>query len=141
LVDGDDSGFGFWANPEDVGMIGGIDAAATVAFVARIEGKAIGAAARGVLAIERFGQGAGHAFQFADGTAGEKVGVSEAIALQTALEQLGDSGLLWKIGEHVRSLVFSIYGRRSIKAANILGLCWEIKMTYSPYFSCADYVT
>ena len=81
-------------------MIGIVDSAATVAFVAAIDWQAARAALRRGLAIERFGKGSGHAFQFADGIPREKIAVRQSVALQAALKQLRDVGLFCKIGKH-----------------------------------------
>jgi hypothetical protein len=89
-------------------MIGIVDAAATVALVATIQGQSVGGALWGGLAIERFGQCPGHALQFADRIACEQIGMSQPISLQAALEQLGDPGLFCKIRKH--GLILSLHG-------------------------------
>ena len=77
-----------------------VDAAAIIAMIAGIERQAVGRAARRGEAIDRFGQRSRHGLQSLQRTAGEHVGVRQAVPLQAALEQLDDPGLLWKIGKH-----------------------------------------
>jgi hypothetical protein len=84
-------------------MVEMIDAAAIVAGVAGIQGKIVGGAPGRRQAIDRLGQGAGHVLQFLERVPRKKIGVGQAISFQAALEQLGDFGLFWKIGEHKKS--------------------------------------
>jgi hypothetical protein len=77
-----------------------LNAAAIVAMIAAIERQTAGGAARWGEAIDCFGQRSRHGLQVLQRTAGEHVGVRQAVPLQAALEQLDDPGLLWKIGEH-----------------------------------------
>ena len=77
-----------------------LDAAAIVTIIAAIQRQAAGRAARGGEAIDRFGQGSGHVLQTRQRTAGKEVGVPQPVPFQAALQQLDDSGLVWKIGKH-----------------------------------------
>ena len=83
LVHADLPGLHFRADPLHVRVIGMVNLAAGQAVVAGI---AAGAEA-GLLAVQRLGQGARHAFQLVEVVAGEEVGVRQPSALQTALKQ------------------------------------------------------
>ena len=73
LLDLDNARLGFRPDPMDIWMITVVDAAATEAGVAGINGHAVGRPP-GVLAVEGLGQSASQRFEFGGGMPGEEVG-------------------------------------------------------------------
>jgi hypothetical protein len=82
-----------------IGMAVPVNFPADGASAARIHGGTAGRAADGLETIQRLGQRTGEGLQFRKLMAGEQIGVTEASALETALEQVNGRLLFRKIRE------------------------------------------
>src|SRR4051812_46092286 len=87
LLDRNDTRFGFGTKPRNIRVVGGIDPAAALAFVAAIERHTSGAAPWRRLAIDDLGEGASDSLQFKQVVPAKQVGVTEASSFQAALKQ------------------------------------------------------